>query len=243
MTAGLLLTGLHAGYGEAEVLHDVTWQVDAGSLTVLTGPNGAGKTTLLAAVTGSVAATGGSIVVGTTPLQGTSMRDRRRAGVSYVPEGRDLFPSLTVWENLRVAARAWEIPAREVPERIDQALAPFPQIEARRSTPVARLSGGQQQLVCIVRALLTEPRLLLLDEPSTGLSPIVWKEVIGQCRRLTTLGCTVVMVEQRLLDVVEEVDRYAILRGGAIVREGDGGQEMRRDPQLQADYFAVGEAT
>lgn len=240
MSGALEVEGLHAGYGRLEVLHGVDLSVASGTLHVVTGPNGSGKTTLLASLIGSVRPTAGHIRLGGESTEGWSMAEHRRRGIAYVPEGRGLFPRLTVRENLRVAAHVWGLGRKAVPARIETVVELFPAVGEKMDDRLATLSGGQQQQVSIARAMLLDPLLLLMDEPSSGLSPIVWHEVVTICRRLADEGRTVVMVEQRLLDVVDAVDRYSILRQGRVVREGDGGVEMLADPEVRRDYLAVG---
>lgn len=236
---GLRVEGLRAGYGSLEVLHGTTMAVPAGSLTLLTGPNGAGKTTLLNAVLGTVDVGGGDVRFDGHDLV-TLDRDARRAlGIANVPEDRGLFAGMTVWENLRVAGHVWGLAPAATEAAIERLARRFPLLRERLHARVSTLSGGQQQLIAIARALLADPRLLLLDEPSKGLSVAVWSELLGLCRELTAEGCAVFMVEQRVLDVVDLVDHFAIMRRGEIVRTGDGGAEMLDDGALRDDYLAL----
>src|SRR5690606_29248417 len=155
-----------------------------GELTLVAGPNGAGKSTLLRALLGAIPARGGTARLGDVDLLALDMRARLAQGLAIVPEGRGLFPSMTVRDNLRVALRAARVPRREAQERIDAVVAALPTVGERMGQRVGSLSGGQQQMVAIGRALLIRPRVLLLDEPSIGLAPIVWRHVLDLCRAL-----------------------------------------------------------
>jgi branched-chain amino acid transport system ATP-binding protein len=158
-----------------------------------------------------------------------------------VPEGRGLFPSLTVWENLRVEAKAARLKSAEAEAGIERATSAFPIIGERMKQHVHSLSGGEQQMVAFGRALLTDPSVLLLDEPSMGLAPIIWRQVLTTCRRLADEGRIVVLVEQRVLEALGPADRCVVLQQGRIVRDeaaADGAVEMA---ELTSSYFAAGE--
>jgi ABC-type branched-subunit amino acid transport system ATPase component len=236
--SGLVAQGLDAGYGALQVLRGASLAVEAGSVTLLTGPNGAGKTTFLRVLLGSVRPTAGTVHLDGTDLGPLDQRDRLRAGIGWVPEGRALFPGLTVRENLRVAARAWGVPRSEVATRVDDVVDRFPLVAAKIDAPVATLSGGQQQAVAVGRAFLRRPRLLLLDEPSTGLAPIAWLGVLETCRAAADQGAAVVIVEQRLLDAIEAVDRTAVMVRGTIVREAGAAEARALEDAIVRDYFS-----
>jgi branched-chain amino acid transport system ATP-binding protein len=235
----LQIDGLTAGYGELTVLRDVSFTVRSGELLVLAGPNGAGKTTLLSTVMGLVQPTAGSVTLGGEQLLGRPIHERTRLGVGLVPEGRGLFPHLTVWENLRVAAKAARLPAAEAEAGIARAVDAFPIIGERLRQPVASLSGGEQQMVAFGRALLTDPQLLLLDEPSMGLAPIIWRQVLAMCRRLADEGRIVILVEQRVLEALGPADRCVVLQQGRVTRDeaaADGTLELT---ELTTSYFTA----
>ena len=237
MSAGLRIEGVHAGYGDLIVLRDVSFAVDHGQLLVLAGPNGAGKTTLLSTVIGTLGPRAGSIRLDGEELLGRPIYERTALGVGIVPEGRGLFGSMTVWENLRVAAKAARLGRAAAREGIERAIDAFPIIGERLSQQVRSLSGGEQQMVAFGRALLTDPRVLLLDEPSMGLAPIIWRQVLATCRRLADEGRIVVVVEQRVLEALEPADRCVVLQQGRVVLDGAADADAVELPELARTYF------
>ena len=237
MSAGLVLTGVDAGYGSARVLHEVTLQVRPGTITLLTGPNGAGKSTLVRSVLGAADLHAGSIAIDGQDLAPLTREERLRELVGWVPEGRALFPGATVRDNLRVAARAWGLRGAAIGRRVDAIADRFPVVAEKMSSPVSTLSGGQQQIVAVARAFLGAPRVLLLDEPSTGLSPVAWLAVLDTCLDAASEGPAVLVVEQRLLDALDAVDRLAVLVRGRVVREGSAADASLTERAL-ADYFS-----
>jgi branched-chain amino acid transport system ATP-binding protein len=237
----LRIEGVVAGYGELTVLRDVSFSVKGGELLVLAGPNGAGKTTLLSTVMGLLKPSAGSVTLNGEELLGRRIYERTQAGVGLVPEGRGLFPGLTVWENLRVAAKAAKLDSKAAEAGISRAVDAFPIIGERLTQRVHSLSGGEQQMVAFGRALLTDPSVLLLDEPSMGLAPIIWRQVLATCRRLADEGRIIVLVEQRVLEALGPADRCVVLQQGRVVRDessADGAIEMA---ELTSSYFAAGE--
>jgi branched-chain amino acid transport system ATP-binding protein len=237
----LEVSGLFAGYGELTVLRDVSFSVGAGELLVIAGPNGAGKTTLLGTIMGTVRPSAGSVTLSGDELLGRRIYQRTQMGVGLVPEGRGLFPGLTVWENLRVAAKAARLDSATAEAGIERAVEAFPIIGERMTQSVHSLSGGEQQMVAFGRALLTDPSVLLLDEPSMGLAPIIWRQVLSTCRRLADEGRIVVLVEQRVLEALGPADRCVVMQQGRIVRDeraADGAVELA---ELTSSYFAAGD--
>jgi branched-chain amino acid transport system ATP-binding protein len=235
----LAISGIHAGYGDLEVLRDVSFSVERGQLLVLAGPNGAGKTTLLSTLMGTITPYSGSAKLDGKELIGLPIYRRTELGLGLVPEGRGLFPSLTVWENLRVAARAARLRGSQVDEGIERAATAFPVIGERLKQKVQSLSGGEQQMVAIGRALLTDPQVVLLDEPSMGLAPIVWRKVLDTCRHLADDGRVVVVVEQRVLEALDAADRCVVLQQGRVVRDGSAETDSVDLPELASTYFAT----
>jgi branched-chain amino acid transport system ATP-binding protein len=234
----LRVENLSVGYGSLMVLREVTLDAPAGRLTLIAGPNGAGKTTLMASLVGHLRPTAGRIFLDGEDITRLTVRARLRRGIALIPEGRGLFPSLTVHENLRVAGTAIGLGKAGTAQAIERAGATFPIVAERSQQKVGTLSGGQQQMVAIARGLMSDPRVLLLDEPSMGLAPIVWTEVLDTTRRLAAEGKTVVLVEQRILDAIAAADSCAILQQGRVVRRGTA-QELSDDPELFHDYVAV----
>jgi branched-chain amino acid transport system ATP-binding protein len=237
---GLLeVRDLTGGYGPLLVLRDVSLSAQPGQLVVLAGPNGAGKTTLLLHLVGSLLPVNGEIRLDGEDLTGLNLRDRMRRGIALVPEGRGLFPSLTVLENLRVAGTAMGLGSRGTTEAIEHAAEIFPIIGNRIEQRVRELSGGEQQMVALGRGLMADPRVLLLDEPSMGLAPIVWREALESCRRLADQGRIVLLAEQRVFDAIAIADTCAVLQQGRVVRDGPATTDLVDDPELLRDYFTV----
>ncbi|MPZ26631.1 MAG: ATP-binding cassette domain-containing protein [Micromonosporaceae bacterium] len=225
---------LRAGYGSVPVLHGVTLDVEEGSNAVLVGLNGAGKTTTLLALAGLLASESGEIWFDGQRLDGLDARRRVRRGVVLVPEGRRVFPALTVAQNLRLGA--W--PRRRQRRLVGTALARvhglFPVLAERRHQLAGTLSGGEQQMLAIGRGLMAGPRLLLVDEASLGLSPKLVAEVFAAVRQINADGVTVLMVEQNA-GVLAGADRAFVLQKGRVVFAGAGGDAMQKT--LWTAYF------
>jgi branched-chain amino acid transport system ATP-binding protein len=237
---GLEVEGLVAGYGELIVLRKVSLTVRPGELLILAGPNGAGKTTLLSSIIGTVRPSAGSIRLDGEELLGRPVWSRTQLGIGLVPEGRGLFPALTVWENMRVAAKAARLRGDDAEAGIARAVDAFPIIGERLGQLVRSLSGGEQQMVAVGRALLTDPRVMLLDEPSMGLAPIIWRQVLETCRRLADEGRIVVLVEQRVLEALGPADRCIVMQQGRVVRDGPADRGAVDLPELASSYFNAG---
>jgi len=238
--SGLVVREVTAGYGSLRVLTGISLDVAPATITLLTGPNGAGKTTLLRAILGAINLTSGSVHLDGQDLATLQPAERLRGPLGWAPEGRALFGDLTVRENLRVAARTWGVNARDTTTRIDDLADRFPIVAAKLDAPVRTLSGGQQQAVAVARAILGRPKVLLLDEPSTGLAPIAWQGILETCRAAADAGASVLIVEQRLLDALAAVDRVAVLVGGRIVREGRADDPELTDEVVRDEYFSRG---
>jgi urea ABC transporter ATP-binding protein UrtE len=233
----LRLDSVHAGYGRAAVLEGVSLCVNEGESVAIVGRNGVGKTTMLRAIAGQIRATRGEVHLAGRSLGALNAAARARLGIAYVPQGREIFGKLTVLENLRVAAssaagRGW----REV---VDEVMAEFPVLGGRLHQRGGALSGGQQQLLAIARALATRPTLLLLDEPSEGIQPDLVVEIAELVRDLgQRRGLTVVTVEQNLDCAARLAERaYAIDRGRVVAEVRTRALVESRD--LQEQYFGV----
>jgi branched-chain amino acid transport system ATP-binding protein len=235
VTALLEVEGLRAGYTGSAVLHGVDLAVGQGRAVALLGRNGVGKSTLLAAVMGLLRPTAGSVRLAGRELAGRPAHRVARAGVALVPQGRRVFADLTVERNLQVAsgrrgAGPW------TPERVYELL---PQLAERRRHRADQLSGGEQQMLAIARALLLNPRLLLLDEPSDGLAPTVVARVAGLLAGLRDQGLSVLLVEQDLRTAFAVADEITVMRKGEIVHRSPT-LEFRRHPALAAELLGVG---
>jgi branched-chain amino acid transport system ATP-binding protein len=220
----------------APVLHGVDVDLDRGRVLGLLGRNGAGKSTLVLALMGLVAPSAGSVRLGGVELVGLAAHEIARAGVALVPQGRRIWPDLTVGEHLRLAGRASRREARWTPASIE---ALFPRLAERRDHLAGQLSGGEQQMLAIARALLTQPTLLLMDEPSEGLAPLLVDRVGEVVRELAAAGVAVLLVEQDLHLAFGAADEVAVLARGAIAHRGDTAS-FRRDPALARRLLGVG---
>jgi urea ABC transporter ATP-binding protein UrtE len=233
----LKLESLKAGYGHTPVLHGVSIEVAPRETIAILGRNGAGKSTLLRAVIGLVELASGRIELDGQDLTRLPAHERARRGLAYVPQGREIFPGLSVADNLRVAAYASS--RGRVRERIEDVLDELPFLGARLKDRGLALSGGQQQMLAIARALVTEPRVLLLDEPSEGLAPTIIEEIERMVRAaIERRGLTVVLVEQNLDVATRLASQAVILDKGEVVRRLPA-DEVLGDEDLQREYMGV----
>lgn len=234
------LRGLSASYGLHRALDNVALSVGASEVVVMLGANGAGKTTLLKAIGGlQPAAPGAQIVLDGTPLQGLTAARRVEAGIALVPEGRGIFGDMTVRENLQLGAYPKRARANEK-ANFDKVLALFPRLSERLSQTARTMSGGEQQMVAIGRALMSEPRLLLLDEPSLGLSPIMCGELFRALQRVREHSqVSILLVEQNAKRSLAIADRGYLLGNGHITGSG-AAQALLADPAVQAAYLGAG---
>jgi branched-chain amino acid transport system ATP-binding protein len=229
----LAVSGLSAGYGKIGVLQGINLNVGAGEIVALLGPNGAGKTTLLRAISGLLPWQGQASFDGKT-LAGTTPRDTVRAGLVHVIEGHRIFTNLTVYDNLLVAA--YGMPRNVRAERVDEALSFFPDIAAKRNDGANTLSGGQQQMLAVAQGLVRRPRLLMLDEPSAGLSPVMVDRVLDAAARLRESGTAVLLVEQLIEKALRLADRAYALARGTIILEAQA-NEPGLAGRLEKAYF------
>ena len=213
----LSVQGLEVRYGAVPALHGVTLDVAAGEAVALLGANGAGKSTLMKAIIGLLRPAAGRVIFGDQPIEAMRADRRARLGIGYCPEGRRTFPGLTVAENLAVACWAT---ARIRARRMDSMFALFPVLAQRRATLAWQLSGGQQQMLAIGRSLMDAPRLLLLDEPSLGLSPLLTDEVLGRIPVIVAEGTSVLLAEQNAAKALQLCQRAVVLKIGRVTAEG-----------------------
>jgi branched-chain amino acid transport system ATP-binding protein len=231
----LRLSELHASYGAAPVLQGVSLSVGKGETVALLGPNGAGKSTLLAAVTGTIARRRGSIRLEDRELVEAKSHAIVGHGIALVPEGRLVFAPFSVEENLRLGAVRL---AGSLRERFDYVYGLFPRLAERRDQPAGTLSGGEQQMLAIGRALMSAPRLLLLDEPFLGLAPLVVSQIEHALGKLRASGLTMLIVEQKLDIALRFASRAYVLIKGRVALE-DGTASLARRPDLRDLYFAL----
>jgi branched-chain amino acid transport system ATP-binding protein len=234
MTEMLALEALQAGYAEVEILHSLDLVLPAGSFTALLGSNGAGKSTTLLTIMGQAAIQGGRIVFDGTDISGRRTAEVTGMGIALAPEGRQLFPSMTVQENLEVGALVGAGRGR-VAELQQKAYDTFPLLYERRRQISSTLSGGEQQMLAIARALMSDPRLLLIDEASLGLAPIVVERVFELISRINESGVTVLAVEQNM-SVMDHADAVYVLEKGSIV---SGGQTALVGSQLRDEVLVA----
>ena len=232
----LRLTNVHAFYGDSHILHDVSFSLRPGGVLALLGRNGAGKTTCISTIIGFVRPRHGEIHFFGQPIGGLSPERIARLGIGLVPQGRRVFPSLTVRENLVVAERRRNEEAR--PWSVDRVYDMFPGLRERHAQFAGTLSGGEQQMLAIGRALMGNPRVLLLDEPSEGLAPLIVAEVGRTIRRLKKEGQSIVLVEQNRQLALEVADTAVILNTGRCVFEG-AASELQTNEELITQNLGV----
>ncbi len=228
----LVLDGVNAGYGGLQVLHEVSLEVDAGEVVALVGANGAGKTTTLRTIAGLLTPTAGRIELEGESVVGLGPHDLVRRGVVMVAEDRELFGALTVRENLVMGA--FTRPADEREESLAQVHELFPILDEREAQRAETMSGGQQQMLAIGRALMARPRLLLLDEPSMGLAPKLVADVFDTIDRIRASGITVLLVEQNAKRTLETADRGYVIESGEIHLSGTGSELLASDDVRKA---------
>jgi branched-chain amino acid transport system ATP-binding protein len=233
----LAVSGLDVYYGDLHILWDVTLEVAPRSITTLIGSNGAGKTTLLKTISGLLRPRVGTIRLDGEPIEGREPHRIAALGVAHVPEGRRIFPMMTVAENLALGAYHPAVRARER-QNLEWVLALFPVLRQRLDQLAGTMSGGEQQMLAIGRALMMEPKLVLMDEPSQGLQPTLVTLLFETIRKITERGLTVLLVEQNVQESLEIADRFYILETGRVVRTGES-REMLTDAHLREAYLGL----
>jgi branched-chain amino acid transport system ATP-binding protein len=233
----LELKGISAGYGSFQALFDVSIQVNAGEAVAVIGPNGAGKTTLLRVISRLIEPTAGELRMEGQDYRAMPAHDVTALGIAQVPEGRRLFPRLSVEDNLRMGAF---IPAArsKFDERLDFVYSLFPRMKERRLQMAGTMSGGEQQMCAIGRALMSGPKLLLLDEPSAGLAPVVVQSIFGLMSTIRAQGYTVLIVEQNIQQVLKVVDRAYLLETGKLRSSGPAA-ELLASEDIRRAYLGV----
>ena len=240
MTAMLSLSGVSSFYGAVQALRDVDLEVRQGEIVTLIGANGAGKSTLMMTVCGSPRARSGTIRHEGVDISNMPTHEIMRRGIAQSPEGRRIFGRMTVYENLLMGAEA--AGRTDVASLLEEVVALFPRLGERMGQRGGTLSGGEQQMLAIGRALMSRPRLLLLDEPSLGLAPLVCRQIFGAIRALNeSTGLTVLLVEQNAFQALRLAHRGYVLVNGAITMEGAGAELLAR-PEVRAAYLEGGHA-
>jgi branched-chain amino acid transport system ATP-binding protein len=232
----LTLEKVTAGYHGLQILHEISLQVNEGEIVAIVGANGAGKTTTLNAIAGMVKPTSGRISFANQEAAGRRPSDLVREGLVLVPEGRALFGSLSVEENLQMGA--WTQGRESASASLNEVFELFPVLYDRRSQIAETFSGGQQQMLAIGRALMAKPKLLMLDEPSTGLSPKLTWTVLDAVKRIRATGVSVLLVEQNASHALAMADRAYVLESGSVVLEGRG-PELARDDRVRSAYLGM----
>ena len=235
----LTIDKLQAGYGKVEVLHGISIEVPKGKVVTLIGSNGAGKSTTMRAVSGMIKPTSGTITLGGRDISGLDSHRIAKLGLAHSPEGRRVFPTLSVLDNIRLGAFVRYTNARprgDVESDLQKALELFPRLKERTTQLAGTLSGGEQQMLAMARAVMLNPEVLLLDEPSMGLAPILVEEVFNIIQRLKGQGATMLLVEQFAAAALKVADYGYVLENGRISVHGPA-EKLRNDPAVKAAYL------
>jgi branched-chain amino acid transport system ATP-binding protein len=232
----LTVHAVTASYGATPVLHDVSLEVRPHEVVTVLGSNGTGKSTLLRVISGLLGADGGEIRFAGHRIDGLHPKEVVRLGIAHCPEGRKVFPDMTVRENLRLGAYAFGRPARDLVEDIERIYALFPRLRERERQAAGTLSGGEQQMLAVGRALMARPQLLMLDEPSLGLAPLVVQTLFEIIRDINGTGTAILLVEQNAYQALRVAHRGYVMETGRIVLE-DSGDTLRDNPRVKAAYL------
>lgn len=221
------------GYGGADIIHDCSITVEQGEIAVVVGPNGAGKSTAMKAVFGMLDLRAGTVLLDGRDITHMAPQERVRIGMGFVPQNHNVFVSLTVQENLEMGAYICDY---DIAENLEQVYQLFPVLREKRAQPAGELSGGQRQQVAVGRALMTRPRLLMLDEPTAGVSPIVMDDLFDRILEIASTGIAILMVEQNARHALEIADRgFVLVQGGN--RFTDTGQNLLADPEVRRSFL------
>ena len=227
---------LELAYGEVPAVRDVSFDVAEGEIVTLIGANGAGKSTTMRGVAGAMLPRRGRILFDGKDVTRMPAHARTAAGIALVPEGRRVFPALTVRENLEMGGFKYRRERRKVDALIERAMESFPRLRERASQPAGTLSGGEQQMLALSRALMSEPRLLCMDEPSLGLAPIIVQDIFASIRAVNAAGTSILLVEQNARYALETASRGYVLQTGAIIASGTCA-ELKQDERVKEAYL------
>jgi branched-chain amino acid transport system ATP-binding protein len=236
MTALLEAEGVELAYGQVTACRDLTFHVEEGEVVTLVGANGAGKSTTLRAVAGALIPRAGTIRFQGHYITRLRSDERTNLGIALVPEGRHVFPFLTVRENLELGGFKFRKQATKIRALIDRMFATFPKLRARASQNAGTLSGGEQQMLVLGRAMMSEPRLLCLDEPSLGLAPMIVQDIFRTIRSINAAGTSVLLVEQNARYALETASRGYVLQTGSIIASGSC-NELKKDERVHQAYL------
>lgn len=234
----LSLNNVKSRYGRIEALHGVSLDVDEGEVVAVIGANGAGKTTMMRSISGVQPTSDGTILFEGKPLDKVPAHKRINLGIAQVPEGRHIFGPLSVEDNLLIGGWSLSSSERADPSRLGWAYDTFPILKEKRHLPAGSLSGGQQQMLAIGRAMMVRPRLILLDEPSMGLSPLLVQQIFDTLRELKKQGITILLVEQNANAALAFVDRAYVMETGTVIIEGTA-QEISANPKVREAYLGL----
>ena len=233
------IDNLHVSYGKIKAIKGISLQVSQGEIVALVGANGAGKTTLLKTISGILTPAEGSVSFEGKDLTKVKPFQRVVEGICQAPEGRGIFPGMTVQENLEIGKYSRSAAKDEMSDDLEMVYGLFPRLKERQKQAGGTLSGGEQQMLSISRALMSRPRLLLLDEPSMGLAPMFIAQIFSIIQKIKTQGVTILLVEQNASKALNIADRAYVLETGLITKQGTG-QEMLNDPAVRAAYLGTG---
>jgi branched-chain amino acid transport system ATP-binding protein len=239
MTTLLEVNGLELAYGEISAIRDITFTVAEGEIVTFIGANGAGKSTTMRGVAGVMKPRQGTIKFAGHDITSLASYERLMLGIALVPEGRHVFPALTVRENLEMGGFKYRKDKAKVTTLIEQAMDWFPRLRERSTQAAGTLSGGEQQMLVLGRAMMSEPRLLCLDEPSLGLAPIVVQEIFRTIRRINAAGTSVLLVEQNARYALDTASRGYVLQTGSVLTSGPC-SALRDDPRVKEAYLGRG---
>ncbi|KEJ93897.1 ABC transporter ATP-binding protein [Sulfitobacter pseudonitzschiae] len=234
----LSLNNVKSRYGRIEALHGVSLEVDEGEVVAVIGANGAGKTTMMRSISGVQPTSDGTILFDGKPLDKVPAHKRINLGIAQVPEGRHIFGPLSVEDNLLIGGWSLTSTERADPSRLGWAYDTFPILKEKRHLPAGSLSGGQQQMLAIGRAMMVRPRLILLDEPSMGLSPLLVQQILDTLRELKKQGITILLVEQNANAALAFVDRAYVMETGNVIIEGTA-KEISANPKVREAYLGL----
>ncbi len=235
----LRVEGIDVFYGHVQALRSVSLELNEGEIVCLLGANGSGKTSTLRAISGLVPVAQGDIVFDGRRLNGSSPDETARLGIAHIPEGRGIFPRLTAWQNLKMGAYVHRLPAAELNARIGQVVDAFPHLEGLLRRAAGTLSGGEQQMLAIARALIARPKVLMLDEPSHGLAPLVVKDVFTLLTHLRNAGTSLLIVEQYASIALSVADRAYVLERGRVSLSGTAAAVRRNKRHLAGAYLGA----